>query len=393
MKLNKTEIFVLVAVLIALALGVAYFLPFVKAPKNLPSVVSVPEKVVASIVVPPQSPLFKLDQPLMMTVSIPDSQNPDDFIVGLKSSKAIPAGLLKWLETNLRVGAKQIEVVQIDEVTHYLVVSNSFKKLDVKSLKHAEIETPVLKESEALRLKIYLDKILENLGELSEEEAVIARLLRSYEIPCVLNPQLAQQKGEENLFSVYASLPSDMVFERILNRLGVYGVLDETDFGSKQVKLFLTFQDDGDLINPVIGLPREFREMIDLSLEYLTAEMEEEDEAQFKFWDSTVKNNFYLLGLNTKNLRQVPDDIPPNEIALYTRLDPSSFFSKLNSTINKLSDKLPPDIILAAQQSFGLLNLAYTQVAENNPYVPKNLPFFFSFNLGSLSATCEMGTR
>jgi hypothetical protein len=392
MKLNKTEIFVLVAVLILIGLGVAYFLSSAKD-KNLPPVVSVPEQVVVSVVVPPQSPLFKLDQPLMITVSFPNPQNPASYIVGVRSSKGIPPELLKWLRTSLSSEAKEPQVQQIDEVTHYFIFSNSVEKIDVRNLKHSEIEIPVLKESEGLRFKIHLDKILANFVKLSREEAAIARLLRSYEIPCMVNPHLAQQRGEENVFMVYASLPTEMVVEEMLESLGLGGLLNETDFGSKQVKMFLTLREDGDLINPVLGLPKQFKNMIDLGLEYLQAALQEEEQTQVKFWDATVKKDFYLLGLNTKNLQVIPDDIPSNEIGFYTRFNPSSFFPKLNATLNELSDKLPQNIILTAQQSFAIVNLVTQQVIDNNPYVPTNLPFLFSLNFGTLSVTCEMGTR
>ena len=393
MKLNKTEIFVLVAVLILIGLGVAYFLSFAKEHKNLPPVVSVPEQVVVSVVVPPQSPLFKLDQPLMITVSFPNPQNLDDYIVGVRSSKGIPPELLKWLSTSLSSEAKEPQVQQIDEVTHYFIFSNSVEKIDVRNLKHSEIETPVLKESEGLRFKIHLDKILGNFVKLSQEEAAITRLLRSYEIPCMVNPLLAQQRGEETVFMVYASLPTEIVVEKILQSLELGSLLNETDFGSKQVKMFLSLREDGYLINPVLGLPKQFKNMIDLGLEYLQAALQEEEQTQVKFWDATVKKDFYLLGLNTKNLQVIPDDIPSNEIGFYTRFNPSSFFPKLNATLNELSDKLPQSIILTAQQSFAIVNLVTQQVIDNNPYVPMNLPFLFSLNFGTLSVTCEMGTR
>jgi hypothetical protein len=392
MKLNKTEIFVLVAVLILISLGVAYFASFGKH-KNLPPVVSVPEQVVVSVVVPPQSPLFKLDQPLIITISFPNPQNPDNYIVGVRSSKGIPPELLKWLRTSLSSLAKEPQVQQIDEVTHYLIFSNSVEKIDLRNLKHSEIEIPVLKESEGLRFKIHLDKILGNFGKLSEEAAAIARLLRSYEIPCILNPHLAQQRGEETVFMVYASLPAKTVVEEILPSLGLGGLLNQTDFGSTQVKMFLTLQEDGDLINPVLGLPKQFKNMIELGLAYLQVALQEEEQTQVKFWDATVKKDFYLLGLNTKNLQGNLDDIPSNEIGFYIRFNPSSFFPKLNATLNELSDKLPQNIILTAQQSFAILNLAMQQAIDNNPYVPTNLPFFFSLNFGTLSATCEMGSR
>ena len=392
MKLNKTELFVLVAVLVLIGLGAAYFLSFAKD-KNLPPVVSVPEQVVVSVLVPPQSPLFKLDQPLMITVSLPNPQNPASYIVGVRSSKGIPPELLKWLRTSLSSKAKEPQVQQIDEVTHYFIFSNSVEKIDVRNLKHSEIEIPVLKESEGLRFKIHLDKILGNFVKLSQEEAAIARLLRSYEIPCKLNPYIAQQWGDETVFMVYASLPTEMVVEEILPSLELGGLLNGTDFGSKQVKMFLTLREDGDLINPVLGLPKQFKNMIDLGLEYLQAALQEGEQTQVKFWDATVKKDFYLLGLNTKNLQVIPDDIPSNEIGFYTRFNPSSFFPKLNATLNELNDKLPQSIILTAQQSFAIVNLVTQQVIDNDPYVPTNLPFFFSLNFGTLSVTCEMGTR